>query len=658
MTKTLTVCPYCGCGCGLYLENEENEIIGVIPSQNHPLNLGSLCIRGWYCYEYLQSQERLTKPLIKKPNGEFEESSWENALALVSEKFGHFKQKSEGSSLAIIGSTKCTNEDNYLLGKWARSVLGTNNIDNLVRISQAPGLVAFQQIFDISIPPYSFDQINDSQVIMVIGFNATEILPQIGSRIIQALNNGAKLIVVDPKVIQLAKLADLHLQLNPNTDLVIINALLKTIIEENLIDQAAVSERVSNFESIKDHLAKFTPELFEKTTGIKKEQVLEAAKLLTSGKSTILFSTGLTQQINGTDNVFSLINLSLINGTINREYFGLLPVFDDNNTRGVCDMGLLPNYLPGYQNLSKKKKFEQKWGVNLPEKEGLTIMEMIDEALQGKIKAMMIMGENSLITIPNSSKTEEALKKVEFLVVQDVFMTETAKLAHVILPAAGFSEKEGTFTNTAGYVQLLRKISDPLGESKPDWEIIMNLSSKMGYKMEYQSPEQIMEEIASLLPMYGQIQYKKLEELGGQKLAGKELSLRKIKLPLTDWKPQNEINEEFPFFLIAGRIAEHWQSGMMSRSSPTLLRECPQGFAYINPLDAQTLKIRDGFRIKIISRRGEVSTTARLTEKVPEKIVFIPIHFPELRAHLLTTSDLDKKSKTPSSKYCGVRIEV
>ena len=521
----------------------------------------------------------------------------------------------------------------------------------------------------------SINEIENADVIFVIGSNTTEQHPLIANRMLKAVEKGAKLIVADPRRIQLSKFSYLQLVLKPGTNVALINGMMNVIISEGLFDKEFVESRTEGFELLKETVTKYTPERSSAITGVPANKIVEAARIYAQGKrSTIIYAMGITQHTSGTDNVMSSANLAMLTGNVGKESVGVNPLRGQNNVQGACDMGALPNVFPGYQSVTDegvRSKFEKAWGVTLPPKLGITIGEMVDGALSGKVKALYIMGENPMISDPDLNHVEKALKAIDFLVVQDIFLTETAQLADVVLPGVSFAEKNGTFTSTERRVQRVRKAIEPLGDSKPDWEIICELSSCLGYPMNYNSPEEIMDEIAKLTPIYGGMSFQRLEENHGLQwpcptsdhpgtpyLHKGSFSRGLGKFSPAAYRAPAELpDNDYPFILSTGRTGFQYHTGTMTRRDWSLDRECPKGYVDINPEIAKRLKVRNGQVVKVVSRRGEISLPARLVDTISEEMVFIPFHFAEAAANRLTAANLDPVAKIPEFKVCAVRVE-
>lgn len=522
----------------------------------------------------------------------------------------------------------------------------------------------------------SIGEIGKAEVIFIVGSNTTEQHPLIASQIIDAVNKGAKLIVADPRKTQVAKLANLHMSLKIGSNVALINGMINVIINEGLLDKEFIETRTEGFEELKQAVADYTPEKASEITGLPVEQIIEAARTYAgSKKSTILYCMGVTQHTTGVNNVMSCANLAMVTGNVGKESTGVNPLRGQSNVQGACDMGALPNVFPGYQAVNNdelRQKFESAWGVTLPSKPGLTAVDVIEGAAKGTVKSVYIMGENPMVSDPDSNHTEKALKNLDFLVVQDIFLTETAKLADVVLPGTSSAEKDGTVTNTERRVQRIRKAIDPIGISKPDWQIIMELSNQLGYKMDYASPKEIMEEISKLTPSYGGMGYDRLENGGlswpcpssdhpGTIYLHKDKFARAGglgKFMAIAYKPPVELpDSEYPFTLTTGRTGFHYHTGTMTRKDWALDRESPGSYAEINKNDASNLGIRNGAMVKLTSRRGEILVKAKVVDTIQEGVVFVPFHFAEAAANRLTAANFDPVAKIPEYKACAVKVE-
>jgi formate dehydrogenase major subunit len=522
----------------------------------------------------------------------------------------------------------------------------------------------------------SIDEIEYTDLILATGTNTTENHPVIGMKIKRAVKqHGTKLIVIDPREIDLVKYADIWLRQKPGTDVAVFNGLMNVIIAENLYAKEYIAERTEGFDALKAVVEKYTPEYVEKISGIPAPDLKKAARMYAQAKSaSILYAMGITQHISGTDNVKSTANLSMLCGNVGIEGGGVNPLRGQNNVQGACDMGGLPNVYPAYQQVASEdaqKKFEAAWGAKLSSKPGLTLMEIMAAAGSGAIKAIYIMGENPLLSDPDLQHVKKELQKLDLMIVQDLFLTETAQLADVVLPVASFAEKEGTFTNTERRVQRVRKAIEPPGEAKTDWEVICDISSKIGYPMHYSSPREIFEEVAKVTPSYAGINYERLEKQGiqwpcptpdhqGTKFLHKDKFSRGLGLfTAIEFIPPNELpDKEYPFFLSTGRVLYHYHTGTMTTRSQGLSERYPESLVEVNPVDADKLGISEGQKVKVTSRRGTVEAKASITKKSAQGTIFMNFHFTEVAVNLLTNPVLDPIGKIPEYKVCAVKVEA
>jgi formate dehydrogenase alpha subunit len=669
--QVVTICPYCGVGCQLELEVKRDRIIRVSPKRDGVVNQGQACVKGRFgIIEFVHHRDRLKSPLIKKTGG-FTEASWDEALGFVVQKLASYSK----DEVAVISSAKCTNEENYIAQKFSRVVLGTNSVDHCARLCHAPSVAGLAQSFGSGAMTNSINEIRDARCILAIGTNTTEAHPIIGLEVKTAVANGAKLIIANPREIDLVRFSHLWLQHRPGSDVALLMGMAKVILDEGLLDRSFTSERCENLDAFKKSLKGFSLDFVQDTTGVDKEKIVEAARIYATNKpSSILYAMGITQHSHGTDNVIATANLAMLTGNIGKPSTGVNPLRGQNNVQGACDMGALPNVYTGYQAVSDaniRKKFEMAWGCSLPAQPGLTITELFDAAYRGEIKALYIIGENPLLSEPDISHATEALEKLEFLVVQDIFLSETAQLADVVLAGASFAEKDGTFTNTERRVQLLRKAIEPVGNSRPDWWITCQLGQRMGAKgFGFSQPSEIMEEISRLTPSYGGIGYERLEDGGLQWpcptkdhtgtpiLHTQQFTRGKGRFIPLEYKPPKELpDEQYPLVLTTGRSLYHFHTGTMTRKVEGLNVLRREGVVEINPTDASKLGLRDGEKVKVISRRGEVVTRAKITEVSPVGVVFMTFHFAESPANMLTNPAIDPVAKIPEYKVCAVRIE-
>jgi len=666
-----TTCVYCGVGCGIYLGIRNEQVISVRGRRENTVNKGYLCVKGRFgINEFIHHPERLTTPLIRR-DGELTEATWDEALELIAKKLASYGK----DEVAVISSAKCTNEDNYVAQKFARAVLGTNNVDHCARLCHAPSVAGLVQCFGSGAMTNSINEISDAGCILAIGTNTTEAHPIIGQEVKKAVRKGAKLIVANPREIDLVRFADLWLQHKPGTDVALLMGMMRVIVDEGLLDSAFIEERCENFDTFRESLKNFDLDFAERITGVPGNKIVEAARMYATNKpSSLLYAMGITQHSHGTDNVMATANLAMLTGNIGKPSTGVNPLRGQNNVQGACDLGALPNVYSGYQAVADpaiRGKFEAAWGCSLSSAPGLTITEIIPAAYEGKIKAIYLIGENPALSEPDAGHAREALKKLEFFVVQEIFLTETAQLADVVLPGVTFAEKDGTITNTERRVQRVRKAVEPVGNSKADWQITCQIAQRMGSKgFDFAHPSQIMDEIAELTPSYGGIAYSRLDNGGLQWPCPTQdhpgtpiLHLRQFTrgkgrfIPL-EYKPPAELpDDDYPLVLTTGRSLYHFHTGTLTRKVKGLNILRREGQVEINPEDASALGITDGEVVKVISRRAEVIAKAKVTEVSPKGVVFMTFHFAESAANLLTSSALDPVSKIPEYKVCAVRIE-
>jgi formate dehydrogenase alpha subunit len=672
--KVHTTCNYCGCGCGFDLNIKDGKVVKVTSNADSVVNGINLCVKGRFGNDYIHRDDRLTTPLIRK-NGKLEQASWEDALQLISNKFKEIKKENGSDSLAVLSSAKCTNEENFLLMKFARAVLGTNNVDHCARLCHSATVAGLAQSFGSGAMTNSIKEIANASAIYLTGSNTTENHPIIALEIKKAVTkNGAKLIVADPREIELAKYATIWLRQRPGTDVALFNGLMNVIISEGLEDKTFIKERTEDYEKLKEVVLKYKPEIVEKITGVAAEDIRKAARIYAQSDSTsLIYSMGITQHTTGTDNVLSTANIAMLTGNVGKESTGVNPLRGQSNVQGACDLGALPNVYSGYQKVIDpqiNEKFSKAWGVSLSDKGGLTVVEILNAAYEGKVKGIFIMAENPAMSDPDLNHAREALKKTDFLVVSDMFMTETAELADVVLPGVSFAEKDGTITNTERRVQRIRKAIEPIGEARPEWQMISDLAQEMGYQMSYNHPSEIMEEIASLTPIYGGMFYPRLDEEGlqwpcpdanhpGTKFLHKGKFARgKGKFFAVEFKEAAELpDEEYPLILTTGRVLYHFHTGTVTRRSKGLSEIYPEALVEISPKDAQELNIEDGEKIEVASRRGKIQAKTKVTEKSDQGVVFMSFHFHEAAANLLTNAALDPVAKIPEYKVCAVKVK-
>ncbi len=666
-----SVCPYCGTGCRIMLGARGDALVSARGDPNSPVSSGRLCVKGRFgSFEFVSHPDRITTPLIRQGD-DFREASWEEALALVVERLKGYR----GAVFGGLASAKVTNEDNYVFQKFVRAGMGTNNIDHCARLCHSSTVAGLRQSFGSGAMTNPADDLLDAEVILVTGSNTTENHPIIGLKIREAVARGAKLILFDPRRIQLSEIATLWARQRPGTDVAWINGLLHVIIRDGLMNAEFVQSRTEGFEAVEKVVAAYTPERVAEITGVPAETIVEAAGLYaTAERAAIVYAMGITQHVTGTDNVRSLANLALITGHIGKPGTGVNPLRGQSNVQGSCDMGALPNFYPGYQQVGDdavRAKFEQAWGTPLSPNDGLTVTEMLPAILDGKVKALYIMGENPVLSDADISHVEEALGQLEFLVVQDIFLTETARFADVVLPASSYAERDGTYTNTERRVQLTSPVVRPPGQTRRDWEIICDISTALGYPMAYASSAEIMDEMRALTPFYAGISHARLEageqihwpcladEHPGTPILHREKFSRGLgQFHAAEFIPADEQTDaDFPIVLTTGRMLEHYHTGTMTRRSQGLDGLVPGPFVEVNDGDARKMRLRDGDRVRVSSRRGSIVLPARVGSRVDTGVLFIPFHFWEAAANVLTNPATDPTSKIPEFKVCAVRME-
>jgi formate dehydrogenase alpha subunit len=673
--KVRTTCPYCGVGCVIDLHIKDNQIVNVTSEIGKHVNRGNLCVKGKFGMDFVSSPKRLKSPMIKTKEGKFKNVSWKKALGIISDKLLEIKKKYGPDSIGILSSAKCTNEENFLMSKFARAVIGTNNIDHCARLCHASTVTGLIPTFGSGAMTNSVDDIKYSDAAIIIGSNTTETHPVIGYEIIRCVQeNGLKLIVIDPRNIPMTKYAAIHLRQKPGTDIAVILALAKMIYDNGLHDKLFIKNRTENFNEFEKCFSSYTSEKAARISGVNRQDLIKAAKIYGSARSaSIFYAMGITQHTCGTDNVIVLADLAMMTGNIGRKGTGVNPLRGQNNVQGACDMGALPNLLCGYQaveNKDLKLKFEEKWKKTLPSTKGLTVTEIIDGANSGRIKAIYVMGENLMLSDPDLLHVAEALKKLELFVVQDIFLTETGEFADIILPGTCFAEKEGTFTNTDRRVQRVRKAVDAPGSAIPDWKIICMLSNMIGYPMNYNNTSEIMDEIADLAPIYGGINYYRLEkntlqwpcrnynDPGTSVLHSNVFSRGKgMFIPVKHSPPAETTSKKYPYILTTGRILYQFHTRTMTGKVKGLNEIAPVNMVHINTEDAENLGIKSGDRVEVRSKRGKITVSSSVSPKIKKGVVFIPFHYADSPANILTNPALDPKAKIPEFKVCAVDLK-
>ncbi|MFB0556917.1 MAG: formate dehydrogenase subunit alpha [Dehalococcoidia bacterium] len=662
----LTTCPYCGIGCQLNLEVKDGNVATSVPSEGG-VNHGLACVKGRFAIrESTYHPSRLKSPLIKR-DGRLETATWEEAVNLIASKLPNY----QGEQFALICSSPCTNEDYYIAQKFARVVMNSNNIDQQSsRLSHSPSVIGLSQSFGSPGMTNSINEIGDAACILLIGSNVSCDNPIIRAEIMRAVDKGAKLIVVNPQRIDLCRFAHSWLQLLPGSDVALLMGMMRVIVDENLADWPFIEERCENFDAFKESLKEFTPDFVEKVTGLAWQQVVETARTYAKQKpAVILYGTGITQHTHGTNNVLALCDLAMLTGNLGKPSSGVYPLEGENNAHGACDMGAIADFYPDYQPVyieASKANFERAWACALNSNSGLTFSEIFNAVAEHQIKALYLIG-NPIFNQPLPDKLRHWLEELEILIVQDSFPSEISQLAHVVLPAASFAEKDGTFTSAERKVQRVRKASKTIGNSKPDWQIICQVAEKMGAKgFHFDHPSQIMEEIATVMPDYSGITYERLEGSGLQWpcpgddhrgtpiLYSDKFANGKGRFTALKYKPSAELpDENYPLILTTECSLYHLYTKVLTSKVRGLEVLSPKETVEMNPLDAAKLGINDGDVVKVISRRGELTSRAKVTEAVASAVVSMNLHL----AESLINSAVDFTSRIPEFKVCAVKIE-
>lgn len=673
-----TICPYCGTGCGLNFVVKDDKIVGVEPYKRHPVNEGKVCPKGNFGYEFINREDRLTTPLIKE-NGEFREASWDEALDLVANKLKEVSDD-DPNKVGFYACARSPNENIYITQKLARVACGTQNVDHCARICHGPTVAGLATTFGSGAMTNGFDSIKEADYIFCIGSNNMEAHPLFGRKLIQAQKNGAKLVVLDPRYTPTAKIADEYVQFKTGTDVALMNAMIKVIIDNDLQDDEFIKNRTKGFDELKETVQKYDLETVSEITHIAPEVIEELAiEYAKADKAAIVYSLGITEHSHGADNVMSTANLAMLTGNIGREGTGVNPLRGQNNVQGACDMGALPSDYVGYRKVADQETtdwFNEYYGTNLPAKSGLTLVEMMNAAHAGDLKVLYIHGEDPVLSDADIKHTKEALANLDMLIVQELFMTDTAQCADVVLPAAGWGEQEGTFTNGERRVQCLHKAQEPPEGAMLDWKIMEEIAVRMGVpreKFHYESAEEIFEEIRECAPIFAGMNRERLDTPEAlhwpcpsvddpcQPLMHKDKFAHPDGLgifqALEHRGPVEVPDEEYPLLLTTTRVLFHYHAAM-TRRCKTLDNEVKTGFIEINTEDAKELGILNNEIVKASSRRGEIEIPARVTDDIKKGIVNIPMHFTECAANMLTNSDsFDPKCKMVELKACAIKVE-
>lgn len=666
-----TVCPYCGVGCGInisILNSIPKKVSGV---RNHPVSRGHLCAKGFAALDILASKERLLYPLKKNKDGNFEKISWSDCTAQIVSQIKDLIRNYGPDSIGFSGGCLCTNEENYLIQKLARRI-GTNNIDSCARLCHQPSLHALKRMVGFGAASTPMSSMKDSKLLLFIGSSLADSHPILTQYVMEAKNKGAKVIDVDPRVRSFSKFADLHLKIEPRTDIALLNGMANIIINENLHDKKFIQDRTTGFVKFKEAVQSYTPERVETITNLPSELIKQAARLYaTSGCSLILAGIGITEQAQGTDTVSAVVNLALLTGNYGKMGSGVCPLRGQANVQGAGDMGASSEFLPGGIPLdqSSANALGDLWGFAVSHQKGCSMMEMIAKSLTGEIKALYFMGFNPVHSLPNRTRTEKALSSLELLVVQDIFMSSTAMYASYVLPAATWLEREGSMTNMDRMVQWRNKLLEPFEYARPDWEILVTLAKSLGYEeFDYRSPEDILDEISKVIPNYAGVSRKLLQsnqEVRYPMIHGKSthvLFSEKFNMPEgrasffpVEYKPVEFTSEDFPLVFTTGRVITRYNTDTMtSKSQRLLMPGVDMNYVEVNPGDATKIGLVDGDYVRVASRFGEAILTTKVTTSVKQGMLFAPMHGGKV--NYITGGCLDETSLTPCYKWTAVRL--
>lgn len=672
--KIPTTCPHCGTGCQMNLLVKNNRLVGVEPLDG-PANKNLLCVKGKFAsYKFVGSGDRLTEPLIKR-NGIFEPASWEEALTLVSSKFNEIKAENGPDALAGFSCSRATNEDNYVFQKMVRAAFGTNNVDNCARVCHSASVHGLAQTLGSGAMTNPIADITeDVDMILLVGSNPEEAHPVIGAQIRQAIQRGTQVVIVDPRKINLVKDSALHLQVQAGTNVAFANGMMHVILKEGLADRHFIEERTEGFSDLEKMVADYTPEKVAEICHIHPEDLIQAARMYAKAeKAPIIYCLGVTEHSTGTEGVMSMSNLAMLVGKVGKPGCGVNPLRGQNNVQGACDMGCMPYDFPGYQKVNNPEvidKFEKAWHVPLNRNTGLTSTKVLPAATAGNVKGLYIFGEDPIVTDPDTGHVRQALESLDFLVVQELFMTETAAYADVVLPGISYAEKDGTFTNTERRVQRVRKAVEPRGQAREDYEIFCEVMTRMGYPCAYESAKEIMEEISAVTPSFGGINYERLEK---ESLQWPCRSLTDPGTPIMHvgsfargkglfkaipYKQAQELpDEEYPYLMSTGRMLYHYNTRAMTGRTEGINQIANHSYIEINAVDAQALGIQEGDKVEVHSRRGKIETYAAVGNRVFPQEVFMTFHFPDGNVNEITNAVFDDIATIPEYKVCAVAIK-
>ena len=670
--KVRTTCAYCGVGCQIDFSVKDGKIVDATPAYG-PSNQGLLCVKGKFAYDFINHKDRLKYPMIRK-NGKLERATWEEALDLVASKIKEVKENYGPDAVAGFSSARTVNEDNYLFQKFIRAAVGTNNVDHCARLCHSSTVSGLATTLGSGAMTNCIAEVKEADVIFITGSNTTETHPVMGMYVRQAHRMGKKIIVADPVRIPLADLADIYLQINPGSSVALSNGMLHVIFEEGLEDKEYIEKHTEGIEQLRECVKKYTPERVAEICGVDKDLIIQAARLYAgTHKSYIAYAMGITQHVIGTVIVTRLCNLALVTGNMGKKGSGVNPLRGQNNVQGACDMGALPTDYPAYQkvfNPQVQEKFEKAWGVKLSPDKGYTVTETIPAILEDKVKLLYIMGENPMVSDPDTNHVRHALEKA-FVVVQDIFPNETTEYADVVFPSTAFAEKDGTFTNTERRVQRVRQVVPAKGECRDDWWTLMQVMNRIGYSCHYDTVEDVFNEMRTVTPSYAGITYEKIEKAGvqwpcptedhpgtpilhvnGPGRAGGGL------LKALEWQPSPDLGDpEYPMTLTSCRILYHYHTRTQTDKVPAIHFTAPRNWIELHPDDAKELGVQEGDWVKVSSKRGSIYVEARIVDTLQPKVAWMPFHYAEGANVLADSSHLDPVSKIPGFKQIGIRIE-
>lgn len=676
--KTKTVCTFCGVGCSFEVWTKDRVILKIEPNEQAPVNSISICVKGKFGWDFVNSDQRLTAPLIRRGD-QFVPAGWDEAIDYIAERLGRIKEEYGGNALSFVASSKTTNEDTYLMQKLARQVFETNNVDNCSRYCQSPASDGLQNTVGYGGDSATIRDIEQAGLVIIVGANSAEAHPVLATRVKRAHKlRGQKLIVADLRKHEMAERADLFIRPKQGTDFVWLTALAKYILDQGWHDEAFLRERVNNREEYEQMIEKYTISYAEKITGIPGEQLIQTAKMICEASGTcILWGMGVTQNVGGSHTSAAISNLLLVTGNYGRTGTGAYPLRGHNNVQGACDMGALPQWLPGYQKLADdevRQKFEKAYGVRISPEPGLTNVGMVEAIHEGRLKGMYLMGEDMVWVDSNSNNVQEALVKLDFFVVQDVFLTKTAQFADVVLPACPSLEKDGTFTNTERRIQRLYRALEPLGDSKPDWWIIQQLANRMGANWAYKHPGDVMDEIASLVPTFAGVRYSRLEHWNSQHWPVREDGTDepllytqrfnfpdgKARLSTAEYIPPVGYPSDFDLIVNNGRLLEHFHETNLTGKSKGINYKLPSVFVEISSELAGKRGLEDGSLVRLVSPYGSIKLHVLVTDRVEGNHIYVPMHSHshENAINILSGNAVDMKTSTPAYKQTRARMEI